>query len=90
MPQMFFACANAAQTHIPYAYEMHVLFKLYVGDLYRMHIIVCIDTQISYTLYHTAPFLRATNFVDFVDFGASTKFISPKISGNSIMALIVG
>ena len=33
-------------------------------------------------------FSRPTNFMDFVDFQTSTKFVSPKISGNPIMTRI--
>ena len=39
-------------------------------------------------IYHWVPFLRATNFTDFMDIGTSMKFVSPKISGNSIMTRI--
>ena len=35
--------------------------------------------------YCRVPFLRATNFVDFVDFWTSTKFDSLKIIGNPIV-----
>ena len=39
--------------------------------------------QIEGTTGHL--FSRATNFIDFMDLGTSTKFVSPKISGNSIV-----
>ena len=35
------------------------------------------------------PFSWATNFSDFVDLGTSMKFVSPKISGNSIVTWTV-
>ena len=33
---------------------------------------------------HGLSFSRTVNFADLVDFGTSTKYVSPKINGNSI------
>ena len=39
----------------------------------------------SYNIILQHLFSRATNFMDFVDLGTFTKFVSPKVSGNSIV-----
>ena len=38
--------------------------------------------------YCRAPFSRATNFVDFLDFWTSTKIVLLKVNGNYIMTWI--
>ena len=46
-------------------------------------------TNMDYSILpYRAPFLRATNFVDFMDFLTCTKFVSPKIIINPIMTWI--